>query len=585
MIPVSPQLKAAFNPNSGQGGRYIDYTLVWGVSNVEAQESAEPSAAEEAALSRITQLMNGVYEPLKIATFEPGGWPLDGTAVIPPRVGELPEAEIGLIMPVLSDAGGYYPAPQELVLTLPYKYAWLGVTMDFGPVPAADFTITYYEDLDVIHTTTVSDNTASTYVDMQGITQCNRVVLSITRCALPYHRVRICDILLGVQRRYNKSNSEGLQITETIDPLNERVPANELRISVDNFAAEYNIFDPTGLYKYLQLRQQLAPRIGAQQENGAIGFVPMGAYFLQAPELKNNFTRLDLRATDILGVLQDTYYTKGVYKTATLEQFLQDIAADAGVFVDYPAWFSGVTLTSYIPSVSHAEALRRIAQASSTLLYTNRENRICFAELPHVPLQTFGPADYSGNNGLQPSDDKIINTVEVAAVSLAVAPAAEKLAEASGTGILVVKYEPSTNHSVVVDGGALVSAEYYIDNAVLEITGGTATINGHKLQQSTQTVSQTIALPNEQHLIYKVSGNPLIQAVNAGDVAEHYLQLKAVKRRLVKMQYRGYPYIETGDCVDFDTNAYATQPFIVVKNALKLGGGMTGTTEAREAPL
>lgn len=582
MIPVTPALKEAFNPNGGKGGRYIDYSLVWGVSNVEAEQNTTPAANEETLISRLSQLLNGNNEPLKIATFEPGGWPLDGSAVIPPRADELPDVEIGLIMPVLSDAGGYYPEPQELILTWPHKYGWIGFTVEFGHVPAADFIITYYEDTDVLHTTTVTGNTASTYVDMQGITQCNRVVLSITRCSLPHHRARVCEVLLGVQRRYNKSNSEGLQITESMDPLNERVPANELRISVDNFAADYNIFDPTGLYKYLQSRQQLAPRIGAQQANNQIGFVRMGTYYLQTPELKNNFTRLDLRATDLLGVLQDTYYTKGVYKTASLEHFLLDVSTDANVAVDYPAWFAGLTLATYIPTVSHAEAFRLIAQASNTVLYTNRDNKICFAEFSTEPLQTFAPADYTGTNGLQPSDDKIINTVEVAAVTWAMAALEEKLSEVTGSGVFSVKYEGSTNHGVVIDGGTLVSALYYADNAIIEITGGSATIYGHKLQKSAQTVSRTMALPNEQRLIYKLSGNPLIQSTNAGNVADHYLQLKVVKRRLVKMQYRGYPYIEMGDCVDYATSLFATQPFLVIKNALKLGGGMTGTLESRE---
>ena len=134
-----------------------------------------------------------------------------------------------------------------------------------------------------------------------------------------------------------------------------------------------------------------------------------------------------MQTTNILGVLQDTAYTNGIYKTATIEEFLNDIAADAGVNVSYPLSFESLTLSSYIPSISHTEAFRRIAQATNTILYVDRNDIITFMELDRTILQTFTSSDYKEGGGLEPSDDTIINTIEVESVSYAVNSTVEKI--------------------------------------------------------------------------------------------------------------------------------------------------------------
>lgn len=93
----------------------------------------------------------------------------------------------------------------------------------------------------------------------------------------------------------------------------------------------------------------------------------MGTYYLQRPQLKGNLSKLELKAVNLLGVLAESAYTKGVYKTASLAEFAEDIATDAGVTVSFPAAWSGVIMTAYIPSVTHAEALRMLAQAALSL--------------------------------------------------------------------------------------------------------------------------------------------------------------------------------------------------------------------------
>lgn len=583
MIPISPQLKEAFNPNSGQGGRYIDYAVRFEVVNHDAQGEAQPSAQQDVQISRLEQVVNRNSDALDFASFEPGGWPLDGSKAIPPKPGESPEAEIGLVMADISDENGYYSTPQVITLVTQGAYNLLAATLDFGFSPAADFDVELYDGATLIYHHVVSGNEDRRHLMRQAVDNVNKVIVTITRSAIPHRKARLVEFTFGVSLRYDKSTGYGLSITEVIDPLNERVPASDLRLVVDNFSRDFNLFDPTSLYAYFQDRQELSPRIGAQMDDGAMGYVGMGRYYLQRPQLKGSLSKLELQAVNLLGVLAESTYTKGTYKTASLAEFAEDIAEDAGVNVEYPESWISTIMMAYIPSVSHTEAFRLLAQATGTLLRVNRDDEIVFQEIGQKVLETFSDADYK-TGGFSPSDDDIVNTVQVEATSFSVSSGTEELAKAEGAGAHYLKYDPSVEHTASISGGSILNAQYFADNAVVEISGGEVAVSGKKITSSKSTVTATSAQPNERQYVYEVKGQPFIQPSNAQAVAEHYLAMKALRRKTVKVQYRGYPYIETGDLVSFEAGAMETGAFIVFKSELKLGGGMSGTLESREAP-
>lgn len=585
-MAVPQELKEAFNPNNGQGGRFIDYIVRFEVVNNEAQEEATASvSAEDIQISRLPQVTNRNFDALNFASFEPGGWPLDGSVVIPPKPDEMPEAEIGLVMQDLSDEEGHYSEPQVITLTTQNKYNLLALTIGFGNSPSADFTIDLYDGNNLQYHHEVTGNTNRRYIMRQAVDSVNKIVITITRSALPFRKVRLVECLLGVSLEYNRDTGYGLSITEVIDPLNERVPASNMKMTVENFAQEFNLFDPTSLYLFFQDRQELIVRIGAKRADGAVGYVPMGTYYLQRPQLKGNLTMLELQAVNLLGVLAETTYSKGIYKTASLAEFAEDVATDAGLSVRYPDSWENAIMTAYIPTVTHAEAFRLLAQATGTLLRVNRDGVIEFLEIGQDIIDTLTPYDYYSGEGFLPSDDDIINTVQVEVTTLTVNSTTEELARAGGGGTHHIKYDPSTAHSATINGGSIVEAHYYADNAVITITGGTVTVTGKKVIAGKSTVIETIAQPGERQLVYEVKGQPFIQPVNARSVAEHYLGLKARHRKLVKIQYRGYPYLEAGQIISFETKTFETGGFIIARNDLKIsGGGMTGTLEAREKP-
>lgn len=225
-----------------------------------------------------------------------------------------------------------------------------------------------------------------------------------------------------------------------------------------------------------------------------------------------------------------------------------------------------------------------IAQAGNALLYVNRDDVVTFAELPTESVQTISPYDYRLDNGFAPEDTDIYNTVTVPVVTLTPDTSATELAKATGAGTHYITYNPSIEHSASVDGGSIVNAVFYADNAIITITGGTVTVTGKRITKTETTITKTVAQPNERQYVYTVRGSTLIQNSNGEAVANHMLSLVAVKRKNVRVQYRGYPYLAIGDGVKYNTGTVDTGLFVVTKQSLALEGGMSGTLEGRECP-
>ena len=305
----------------------------------------------------------------------------------------------------------------------------------------------------------------------------NKIVLTYLTSARPNSYARLYKFVFGAVKLYDKSNSNSLEVVEQADCLNERAPTNTMRFKVNNFAREFNVLDPTGIYQFFQYRQVLNVKIGAK-DGGNTYKVNMGDYYLQSPRLSGNTKILDFSATNILGLMQETTFNKGVFKTATIQTFVNDIINDFGdVLVEMPASFGTTTVSAYLQKASHAELLRQIALAMSCFLTISRDGKVVFKELGSVLQQTFTKADYNLNNGFQPNDDEVINTINVGTSEYVQDTIESELANFTTSGVHKVEYDPSVNQRIEITNGTIVASSLYVDNAEIETTGGTVTNN------------------------------------------------------------------------------------------------------------
>ncbi|GHU90269.1 hypothetical protein FACS1894202_09770 [Clostridia bacterium] len=524
-----------------------------------------------------TQIIDRVSEVLPFGTFELDGWKLDGSMVIPPTPEELPDAQIGWLSEQLSDADGYFSTQPQITVVSPYTFDPIALTLYWGMFPASDFTADWYNGDALVSSKTITDNTDNTSIVAQAVSGVNRVVVTVTRTATPRHRARLAEFVPGAVITYNRANGRGLQITESTDALSERAVTRTLSLTAANIAREFNIFDPTSIYIYFRERMRINTQIWGQAPGADRQLIDMGAFYISRPELKGNLSEIALSATGLLGTLADTVYSKGIYREGTIASFVDDIAEDAGVAAAYPDSFNALVVDAYIGTMSHAQAFKLIAQATGTILTDTRGDYIAFLAPSGNSELTIGQIDYSRNNGFAPSDDTIVNTVTVEHITL-VPGAEEELTKFQISGEPQNAAFHADNAVITTDSGEF--SVSYDASAEQRLDGGV--IYGKKLKQTKGSVTASAKQPYEPSFVYKVGGNVFITPANAPQLADYYLGRRAVKRRTVKVNYRGYPYLQTGDIVDFASEAGSTQPFFITKNTLSLGGGMGGELEARE---
>ena len=588
MIVTSPETKAAFNPGDGRGGRYVTYQVALEIMNNEAQDSVTVTAAQDASISRPEQAYNRSGEVLDVISFEGFGWRLDGSQYVPPRVDEVPSAEMGLWMAEISDAEGYFSTPQLITATTPAPYSYVATSFNWGHTIATDYSVRWLGAGDVlIAEQDVVGNTQRQVVVNQATEGVVKIEIRVTRTLLPNRRVRLAEITMGAIKIYDKTNSTSLRIDETLDPFNATAPANTLRLVADNFSREFNVLDPVGIYEFFRGKRVITASIGAQREDGSIEYIPMGTYYTRAPAMRGNLTTMELEAVNLLGQLQATTYTHGTYRTGTLASFIDELATDAGIFVEYPARFTSITLSGYLPSRTHADLFRMLSAAGSTLMRVSRDNRLVFFDPVLASELTFGSEDYRMGDGIDPSDDTIFNAVDIAVATPTAEATATELARAGTTGTSITTREFYADNAVITTNAGVLNIQH---SPAVDVTAtldsGQVVLMGRKINLNERTLRLTEQLlPNEEVYAHPVAANIFVQAVNADAVATRMLELRATQRRKVQASYRGYPFVELGDVVDYvlPDGLTPTQAFFITSNSLNLsGGGMTGTLSSRE---
>ena len=104
MLAVSDKFKAAVAAPSRMTRARVHLEVL----DTDAWLDNAKTATSQAVISRLPQLTNRVRETQgALASFEPDRWKLDGSFVIPPEPGEVPETEVGWWSETLCDTDGY----------------------------------------------------------------------------------------------------------------------------------------------------------------------------------------------------------------------------------------------------------------------------------------------------------------------------------------------------------------------------------------------------------------------------------------------------------------------------------------------
>ena len=577
-----------------------DKTLV-NESFVEVSiDIADPDALVDATardngsvyISNTPQVVNEVNKTFTpYATLEQNLWVLDGSRQIIPKGNR---GECGYVGNVLSGTNGSFD--KEPVLSIDFSKVHnnlipaLTITWSetFGEY-ARDFTITAYNGNEVVATQKVTDNKdikSIVYVDIEGY---NRIEIVVHKWCLPYHRARIEDIFIGMSKKYSKKELFSFSHSQTADPISTELPKSDISFSIDNTDNSYNPQNEKGLSKYLIERQEIKTRYGYKMDDGSIEWIDGGIFYLSEWDAEQNGMKANFTARDLLEFMSGTFY-KGIYNkegTSLYDlalQVLQDadlpLNSDGSVKWVIDDSLKNIKTSAPLPIDTHANCLQLIANAGGCTLTQNRGGTLYIkpiltdtVEYDMTLYKSYAKPDIVLSKPLKEVDVSTYQYFDGNESELY-----KGTVTLSGQTELTITYSGmATDVVATVEGGTLVSAEYYTNACKLVVSAigdVIITVNGTILEQSKVSVITSSSAKGETVTV----DNPLIANRDRAEVIGKWVEDYLRNRMTISTSWRADPRLDVLDFIDVQ-GEFVTNNGVVTDVSYDYTGSFKGSAE------
>lgn len=593
MLTQSSAFDNAITPVEGAGykPRYIKGKIVFEQVDTTAQPDATTTASSTHPITAAARSTDGVrITKARYASFETGRTTLGGSFIPVPSSGY---ANVGWWSQVQSNASKVFSPAITVQALFSTNHTSSGISIIWDDVSgehATDFIVTFYNSSDVvIHTITELANTLSEYVYQGVVTSFRKIIITINKWSKATRYARIQEILFGVLATYDSSSLGDMSMTEEMDIASEELTKNILQFSINNVDQAYDPINPTGVYQYLQKRQQIAAYLGCQFADGSVEYAPMGVFYLVGwttsrtgdAKMKTSFT-----AHDKLEIL-DVIYRKGLLEASDIGTLITAVLTEAGLAAtDYnidAALFSIPTYT-ILEVKTCRELLHELCVAGMAVARADRYGVI------QVYQETIGVdvLELSSKVAQEPEISLLPTVYDVIVTSYTYSADAvdSQIYKAemvlSGTQTIVVEYDnPALYSSYTFPSVTVVSSTFYSNAAVMVVTyTGTATltIQGKKYTKSATPVTVVTGELDGETL--KIDIPSIGTRAHATNVA-NWLIATAARRKELTVNWKQNPALEVGDEVSIDTQFGTVTGCTVVSNSFSFTGGLNGTTKGR----
>jgi len=500
--------------------------VTFDISDVTAAVDVNSIATSpEHILSNKLQLINKNREQsYNLATWEPNRFKLNGSFSFPDDTLEN-NLEMGYCSNVLCDEDGTFNPHQTIVFTFNQNHSSMGITVTFdvhNNEYAENFTVTAYDESNnIIDTVEVVGNTEVQSTPIGQLYQYRKIEIVIKKWCKPYRRARVVEVDFGVVRVYKDNNLLKASLIEDMDTTASTLPIPEFKFTVDNSSREFNILNPSGIYNYLQERQQVHCEIGIDV-GGTVEYVPLGNYLLTEWISEEGSMTATFTARPNLDLMGNyDYESLEAKQDYSLYDMAEEIFALCGI-TNYeidPALQSALT-KGLVKKTDCRSLLQMITLASCANVFVTRNNMIKLVVNP-------------GEMGAAVDSIDLDNMYQEAQIEL------DKIVKA-----VQVTYYTDLNTSAVVS----------VNNPGID--------KGDVLKLENNTLINTE-----------------VQAIN---VANWVLRQKNYRAKY-SLNWRGNPAHELNDIITIE-NAYGTaKKAIITKNSIECHGYLMAKTEAKGA--
>lgn len=555
--------------------------------------SSDNGAIYFADTEQIVSEVDKNIEPYE--TLEENLWLLDGSRRSIP---ENDYGDNGYIGNLLSNEDGSFNSIPiiDIDFSTVHEPIIPGITITWGIAYgeyAEVFKITAYNGSTVVAEYKVEDNSSVKSVVEFDIETYDRIRIEILRWCLPYHRPRISEIFVGVNKVYTKTDITGYEHEQDTNPIGATTPVNKMSFSIDN---SNNIYDPnniTGLSKYLMERQEMRVKYGLKLNDDSIEYISAGVFYLSGWEAPQNGITAKFTARDLLEFMQKNY-TKGLYQPSgvTLYDLAIDVLKEANLPLNDDGtkkWIVSETLkniqtTAPLPLKTLAECLQYIAQAACCVIYCDRLG-ILHIEPISTTITDYGLTHFNMFSRPEISLQKPLMAVSTKIYNYVEDETGKELFNGSiavnGTREVVVTYSQSAiNVSASVSNGTLVSAIYYTNTCYLTISGSgevAIVVTGDVLKTSNSDYVVDASDSGETQTV----DNPLITSTSIAERVSEWVKEWLSHRKIMTMDgWRADPRLDATDIITSE-NKFGTESVRMTSVKYTYAGAFKGTGEGR----
>jgi hypothetical protein len=341
-----------------------------------------------------------------------------------------------------------------------------------------------------------------------------------------------------------------LNLLEEMNTINDTLPSNELKVTLDNTAGDFNILKLSKMNEIIASRPKIEVEFGLDFEDGSpIEWVPMGTYFLIEWKNETAAMSISLIGRDVLDMLSQVSYTP-VAGSITLYNLAVDILTKA-VITNYSIDDSlkSISTTGFLERLDSRTALQHIGVASMSAVYQDRNGVVI--------IKPFKVLDQSNNYLSYAGTQK-------SALSGMFAAATSYPAVIQGFDMKVIDYD-----------NIFQEPEISLEKSPYEIV-----INVYEAGSTREVVYINTSINGNNGASFKID-NPLINAESIASAVAAWIIAESNWNAVYKTVWRQNPVLECADVILVEDSFDAKKQTRIYRQEFEYIGYLRGNTESR----
>lgn len=581
--------------------------IVYGATNLDAEDAATVTASYASYNDEMPSIKGSTDISFRYGYLEMGNWLLDGSRKTI-ESGTLPEQNQAYVKVI--------PYSETLSVSDTFTVSFGGNSFDFlglmlyfdtiNNVYPESVTVMGYLNTAVVFEQTYSiDNSIFTISD--AIPTVGYLTITVNGGKVPYTRLRVQRIVLGVNFVFNNTNIESLEWKRSNDLIGTKLPENTLKFSFIDLYNQYNPDNPAGLLSKIDEGQRVALTFYYDLDDGTKETIPGGVFYLTGTPTISTTTAMTKVQFEAISRLQtlDIEYPYGKFQSG---YYLSDA-------VDSLMSFSGISKEEYditdlknhqlplymnpLYKLPVKELLQLIAMCGRCVLTDNRDGDIVMCDRntksTNFTFDLNSILDKSPDIEKYPllknlilkselngwGDEKLTTTV--AEIQVNSDSSQLYVAEYDRTYIPVYS-ESDIGYYVIVPENVTVQNYNFIGvyrTELLASGSGTISIKASPMTSIyKQTVSKNYNLEGEDCTIKNDLFGAYLRTNNShGEVYNLWIGEILNKRNLYKFSSRGFPELDIGDIVNLETKYSGNLQGYLVASTIKFNGTLSAEEE------